>query len=96
MASKTMPIPEEITQLVARVLSSEAGVRLGPFASSGAAVHFRQRFYRFRASILRTDPDSEWSQINVSIDADDARCLLFRPADQSLRGIPITDLEPTP
>lgn len=75
-------IPSEaMIAIVNRALNSPNGIELPPFATPGAAIHWRQRYYKVRARLVKNDPAHEWRTMSCVIPSDRPNIVQLRPAD---------------
>jgi hypothetical protein len=79
---------ETMIALVTRALNTENGLEI-QFPSDGAATHWRQRYYKVRARILREQPDSDWRSLTC---LKVGTCLRLVPVDSQLKEYVITEL----
>lgn len=87
-----MPEPvysEAMQQIVSRALNTEKGIRI-EFPTNGAAVNFRQRYYKVRARLLKQHPDSDWRNLSCVIEGN---FLLFIPTDAQVLHYKIEEIE---
>jgi hypothetical protein len=90
MAGAHVP-SEVILQLVARALNTERGIKI-PFSTPGAATHWRQRYYKVRAKVLKDDPTSEWRTLSSIIDPENPNNVLLIPTDSQINLMEVTEL----
>lgn len=88
----TQHIPSEtIVALVERALNSPRGIEI-PFNTPGAAIHWRQRYYKVRASMTKQDPSTEWRTLSAYIPPEKPTVVQLLPTDSQINMMEVRDL----
>lgn len=85
-------LSEAMTSLVQRALNSERGIRI-QFPEKGAAINWRQRYYRVRDGVVKKDPASEWRTLTCVIEEEGGKVWVkLLPSDAQLLDYVIEEL----
>lgn len=93
-------VSEAMLRLVTKALNTEKGIRI-EFPSYGAAVNYRQRYYKVRARVLKQQPDSDWNTLSCIIEnavqakrEPEKPCwLMFIPVDAQVDNFKVEEIE---